>query len=200
MAPGDTTLSSWDAYLDSEPESETGPGGEVDINSLPENIRSLRLSQQADSELVDDLFSVPTSKAGAASEEEDADVFANNPVKAIVPSDPLAHVTLKCLKDCDIVAKKLSQKIENSPAKSAVWLQFLDILFQSCEKKFNLKDLQTLKRKIEAAIKNRESKQSQVTFSKKKPNDVVTSSKNYQDELDMLYGQLSEDDEPYYYE
>lgn len=62
-----------------------------------------------------------------------------------------------------------------------------------------MKDLQTLKRKVEAAIKSREAKQSQATFSKKKPNDI-SSTKNYQDELDMLYGDLSEDDEPFYYQ
>ncbi|KAK1940336.1 hypothetical protein X943_002619 [Babesia divergens] len=196
MPSDDNTLSCWDTYTDSEDEATTN--AHVDLNSLPENLRSLRLSQAADNEFVDDLFSVTDKNSTGNRDHGDNDVFASSRVKTIIPADPLAHVTLKCLKDCDMVAKKLSQKIEQSQAKSAVWLQFLDTLFQSCEKKIELKDLQTLKRKVETAIKNREAKQREVAFSKKKPNDI-TSSKNYQDELDMLYGDLSDDDEPFYY-
>ncbi|KAK1443054.1 hypothetical protein BgAZ_305720 [Babesia gibsoni] len=198
MAKDDAPLTSWDAFTDSDSEPDDANGNNVDLNKLPQNLRSLKLSEAADNDFVEDLFSVSDKKVSGAQERGANDVFANNPLKAIIPADPLAHVSLKCFKDCDVVAKKLSQKIEQSPAKSAIWLQFLDVLFQSCEKKLELKDLQTLKRKIESAIKNREAKQREQTFAKKKPNDI-TSSRNYQDELDMLYGELSDDEEPYYY-
>ncbi|GBE61262.1 translation initiation factor eIF3 subunit [Babesia ovata] len=199
MAPDSDTLDSWDAYTDSEDEKQPEPRGQEDVAKLSERLQSQKLSESADRDFVDDLFSVPGKGRGGGSDDAEADVFAQNPIHAIIPTDPLAHVSLKCLKDCDNVAKKLSQKIEQSQAKSAVWLQFIDTLFQACEKKIELKDLQTLKRKIEAALKAKEAKQSQVTFSKKKPNDI-SSVKNYQDELDMLYGDLSDEDEPFYYQ
>nr|BAN66170.1 conserved hypothetical protein [Babesia bovis] len=196
MAEDSDTLDCWDAYTDSEDDQ---PPSNVDVSSLSAKLQAQKLSESADRDFVDDLFGVP-SRSGGNAIDHGNDVFSQNPITAVIPTDPLSHVSLKCLKDCDEVAKKLSQKIEQSSAKSAIWLQFLDTLFQSCEKKLELRDLQTLKRKVESAIKAKEAKQSQATFSKKKPNDV-TSAKNYQDELDMLYGDLSDDDdEPLYYQ
>ncbi|ORM41133.1 uncharacterized protein BXIN_0342 [Babesia sp. Xinjiang] len=198
MPEDSDTLDCWDAYTDSEEEEQKQ--NKAEVAQLSQKLQAQKLSESADREFVDDLFGVPTRGTGNGIDASN-DVFAQNPITAIIPTDPLAHVSLKCLKDCDEVAKKLSQKIEQSPAKSAIWLQFLDTLFQACEKKIEMKDLQTLKRKIDATIKAREAKQSQVSFAKKKPNDIP-SAKNYQDELDMLYGDLSDDDddEPLYYQ
>ncbi|GIX64039.1 translation initiation factor eIF3 subunit [Babesia caballi] len=198
MPPESDALDCWDAYTDSE-EEQPAPKVEVDVTQLSQKLQAQKLSECADREFVDDLFSISEKGASGAGDSADENVFGKIAAKAAAPPDPFSQFSLKCLKDCDDVAKKLSQKIEQSPAKSAVWLQFLDTLLQACEKKIDLKDLQTLKRKVEAAIQNKEAKQSQVTFSKKKPNDI-SSSKNYQDELDMLYGELSDDDEPFYYQ
>ncbi|GFE55817.1 translation initiation factor eIF3 subunit [Babesia ovis] len=207
MPEDSDTLDCWDAYTDSEDERRFALTGctksdaavqSADVNALSAKLQAQKLSESADRDFVDDLFGVP-SRTSANSDDYANDIFAQNPIKTVIPTDPLAHVTLKCLKDCDDVAKKLSQKIDQSSAKSAIWLQFLDTLFQACEKKLDIKDLQTLKRKIEAALKNKEAKQTQAAFTKKKPNDM-TSAKNYQDELDMLYGDLSDDDEPLYYQ
>ncbi|CDR95568.1 hypothetical protein BBBOND_0207250 [Babesia bigemina] len=199
MAPDSDTLDSWDAYTDSEDEQQPEPPAPEDVAKLSEKLRALRIGI---SWMICSQCPVRVEAAGAKTRRP---TFSRrtrsmlSEAQHAVPTDPLAHVSLKCLKDCDNVAKKLSQKIEQSQAKSAVWLQFIDTLFQACEKKIELKDLQTLKRKIEAAIKAKEAKQSQVTFSKKKPNDI-SSVKNYQDELDMLYGDLSDEDEPFYYQ
>ncbi|KAK2197484.1 Eukaryotic translation initiation factor 3 subunit J [Babesia duncani] len=197
---GEPALSFWEAYTDSEDDSTKDTGGKsIPVVKVPGHLQQQKLSEEADGEFVKDMFSDFNIATGNVENEDD--IFASNPLKQIALSDPFEQIELKCLKDCDNVTKRLCQKITESPAKSAIWLQFLDTLLQACDKKMELRDLQTLRRKVDASIKAREDQQRDRTFAKKKPNDVTTS-KNYQDELDMMYGDLSydEEDDPFYYQ
>nr|BAN65900.1 hypothetical protein [Babesia bovis] len=110
MAEDSDTLDCWDAYTDSEDDQ---PPSNVDVSSLSAKLQAQKLSESADRDFVDDLFGVP-SRSGGNAIDHGNDVFSQNPITAVIPTDPLSHVSLKCLKDCDEVAKKLSQKIEQS--------------------------------------------------------------------------------------
>ncbi|EKX72426.1 conserved hypothetical protein [Theileria equi strain WA] len=188
------SLDYWESYTDSEDEKAEDPK----VTELSDRLKAQKLSEDSDRQFTDDLFS-GCAKAADVEEDPSDNLFGGTTVKQIVLADPFSQIELKCLKDCETAAKKLSQKIETSPAKSPVWLQFLDILLQACEKKLDLKDVQTLKRKIENIIKAREVVQREKTYAKKKPNDL-SGALNYKDELDMLYGDLSEDDDEFYYQ
>ncbi|EAN30890.1 Translation initiation factor eIF3 subunit family protein [Theileria parva strain Muguga] len=187
-------LDHWDSYKDSD-DDVFAPENDNNLDEISDRLKSQKLSEDSDLHFTNDLF----AGYSKVKDESSDNLFSTN-IKQMALADPYSQIELKCLKDCETLSKKLSQKIETSPAKSAVWLQFLDILLQSCEKKMELKDLQTYKRKVENFIKNKENAHRDKSLNKKKPNDVGTS-KNYQDELDMLYGELSdtdEDDEFYY--
>ncbi|XP_954855.1 uncharacterized protein TA05410 [Theileria annulata] len=192
-------LDYWESYKDSDDDVNASEN-DNNLDELSDRLKSQKLSEDSDLHFTNDLF----AGYSKVKEESSDNLFSSN-LKQIgnfqrfiytylALADPYSQIELKCLKDCETLSKKLSQKIETSPAKSAVWLQFLDILLQSCEKKMELKDLQTLKRKVENFIKNKENAHRDKSLNKKKPNDVGTS-KNYQDELDMLYGELSDTDE-----
>nr|PVC50428.1 hypothetical protein MACL_00002290 [Theileria orientalis] len=195
----DNDLESWEAYRDSDQE-DADPAKDASLEELSDKLKSQKLSEDSDLHFTNDLFSGYSNIKPESSDN----LFSTNAIKQIALADPFSQIELKCLKDCETTSKKLSQKIDASPAKSGVWLQFLDILLQACEKKMDIKDLQTYKRKVENFIKAKEATHRDKSFNKKKPNGTVScpdpcvdipAGKNYQDELDMLYGELSDTDE-----
>ncbi|EPT27195.1 translation initiation factor eIF3 subunit [Toxoplasma gondii TgCatPRC2] len=166
---------------------------------LAEKMRRQKLVEEADKRLMDDLFSgcerpadyVPPTAASAVAAAARAKM-----TKAAAPVvDPVDAVALRSYKDCEQFATKLGKKIRESPAKSPAWLRLLDLLIKDCSPKMDMKDLVSLQKKLQSAVADREKESKQIVEKKKKPNDVGSKMKNYQDEVDMLYGDLSQDEE-----
>ncbi|SJK85953.1 conserved Plasmodium protein, unknown function [Babesia microti strain RI] len=156
------------------------------VTPLSEKLNNQKISEEADIITTRDLFSGHTKPL--ETKKSEISVF-----KKIVVSDPYETIKLNTLKDCETVARKLSEKIVKSPAKGAVWVHFIDILLQSCQSKMEYKELITLKKKVEALVKTKEDLKRDLEYSKKKPN--AANFRSYKDELDMMYGDLTDEDD-----
>ncbi|PFH35075.1 hypothetical protein BESB_059620 [Besnoitia besnoiti] len=165
---------------------------------LAEKMRRQKLVEEADKRLMDDLFSgcdrpadyvPPTAPVAAAASRAKATKTATQVV------DPVDAICLRSYKDCEQLATRLSKKIRDSPAKSPAWLRFLDLLLKDCTPKMEMKDLVSLQNKLQSCVADRDKESKQISEKKKKPNDVGSKIKNYQDEMDMLYGDLSQDED-----
>lgn len=100
-----------------------------------------RISEEADIITTRDLFSGHTKPL--ETKKSEISVFKKIGIETTksVVSDPYETIKLNTLKDCETVARKLSEKIVKSPAKGAVWVHFIDILLQSCQSKMEYKVL-----------------------------------------------------------
>lgn len=165
---------------------------------VAEKMRRQKLVEEADKRLMDDLFSgcerpadyMPPTATSAAVAARTKTTKAAAPVV-----DPVEAISLRSYKDCEQFATRLGKKIRESPAKSPAWLRLLDLLLKDCTPKMEMKDLVSLQKKLQAAVADREKESKQVVEKKKKPNDVGSAMKNYRDEVDMLYGDLSQDED-----
>lgn len=110
----------------------------------------------------------------------------------------LEDTPFNSIKDCQTLGETLAMRIERSKAKSVAIERFLTIILSACETKLDDKDLQTTLRKIQGFIQKRENNKRFKAMNKKKPNDLRNSMKNYQEEIDMIYGDLSEEDDENY--
>ncbi|OTN64645.1 Uncharacterized protein PKNOH_S130198700 [Plasmodium knowlesi] len=99
--------------------------------------------------------------------------------------------------DCETLGEILASRIQESKAKSVAIERLLSIILPACEGKLEDKELQSINRKIQELIEKREKKKRYALINKKKPNEVKNALKNYKDEVDMIYGDLSYDEEDY---
>eukprot|EP00922_Rhytidocystis_sp_ex-Travisia-forbesii_P008624 GHVS01012640.1.p1 GENE.GHVS01012640.1~~GHVS01012640.1.p1 ORF type:complete len:271 (+),score=85.22 GHVS01012640.1:246-1058(+) len=160
---------------------------------IAEKLRRQRLVEQADAELMDDLFSGCPKPASSTPTDTKPTTTAS--AKVSVTADPLDMIDLKTIKDIEIFAGKLCEKIERSPAKSPAWLRLLDLLLKQCVPKMDLKDVSTLQNKTKQALKQKTDAKREAEVSKKKPNDTGSQVRNYKDEMDMFYGDNDEEEE-----
>lgn len=110
----------------------------------------------------------------------------------------LESTPLNTLKDCEKLAETLGERIKLSKVKSVSLERFFSILITACESKLEDKDLNTIQKKIEKIVTNRERERRHKAINKRKPNSDMNVIKNYKDEVDMLYGDLSSYDEDDY--
>ncbi|KMZ98654.1 hypothetical protein PVNG_03717 [Plasmodium vivax North Korean] len=101
------------------------------------------------------------------------------------------------LRDCETLGEILAARIHESKAKSVAIERLLSIILPACEVKLEDKELQSINRKMQELIEKREKKKRYALINKKKPNEVRNALKNYKDEVDMIYGDLSYDEEDY---
>ncbi|GAW81845.1 hypothetical protein, conserved [Plasmodium gonderi] len=109
----------------------------------------------------------------------------------------LENTPLNSIKDCETLGEILALRIQDSKAKSVAIERLLSIILPACEAKLEDKELQSINRKIQEIIEKREKKKRYALINKKKPNEVKNALKNYKDEVDMIYGDLSYDEEDY---
>lgn len=62
----------------------------------------------------------------------------------------------------------------------------------------DLKDLKTLQGKLNSTVTEKEKAERQLAEKKKKPNDIGSQCRNYKDELDVVYGGDSDDEDEEY--
>ncbi|PHJ25585.1 translation initiation factor eif3 subunit [Cystoisospora suis] len=167
---------------------------------LAEKMRRQKLVEEADKRLMDDLFAGCERPAdySAPSVSSTAAAGSSKPQKAKTATqavDPFEAINLRSYKDCEQFAQKLSRKIQESPAKSPAWLRLLDLILKDCTPKMDMKDLVSLQNKVQQSVAAKDKEMKQLAEKKKKPNDVGSKIKNYQDEMDLLYGDLSGEEE-----
>ncbi|CRG93760.1 conserved Plasmodium protein, unknown function [Plasmodium gallinaceum] len=109
----------------------------------------------------------------------------------------LESTPLNSIKDCETLGEILANRIKNCKAKSVSIERFLSIIIQACESKLNDIELQSIGKKIQLLIENRQKGKRYALINKKKPNEIKNSIKNYKDEVDMIYGDISYDEEDY---
>ncbi|CAI7721451.1 conserved protein, unknown function [Plasmodium vivax] len=109
----------------------------------------------------------------------------------------LESTPLNSIKDCETLGEILAARIHESKAKSVAIERLLSIILPACEVKLEDKELQSINRKMQELIEKREKKKRYALINKKKPNEVRNALKNYKDEVDMIYGDLSYDEEDY---
>ncbi|CAA9989147.1 conserved protein, unknown function [Plasmodium knowlesi strain H] len=126
-------------------------------------------------------------------EQSDAPVKSKQQEKIIT----LESTPLNSIKDCETLGEILASRIQESKAKSVAIERLLSIILPACEGKLEDKELQSINRKIQELIEKREKKKRYALINKKKPNEVKNALKNYKDEVDMIYGDLSYDEEDY---
>jgi len=180
------------------------PEEETLTSALEEKMKNQKLVEEADQKLMVDLFSgcdrpelatISPSNKSSTKKTNSTHTPAKNTTSTTMAGDSISKLELKSLKDCELFAEKISEKIQNSQAKSPAWLRLLDLLFKDCAVKMDVKDLNTLKNKVQHAIKQKEDAKRDSAAMKKKPNDKGNSMKDFRDEMDLFYGEISEEDE-----
>lgn len=137
------------------------------------------------------------------SAEKAVDVLEQVPKKLVktlhvVPQSSQAEAVLSfnTVADCQKAVEYLTPKITNSQGKSVAMLELLMGLLKVCAPKMTEKDLMTISNKAkdmkqQLQMENRLSLQS----AKKIYSGGKDQIKNYQGEMDMMYGAASDDDE-----
>ncbi|CDI81827.1 hypothetical protein, conserved [Eimeria acervulina] len=176
---------------------------EVELNDpMEERRRRQMLTEEAEKRLMDDLFAgcerpqTNTQKVEVAPKTTTAAKTAKT--ITATSADVFDGFELKTFKDCERFVERISTKILDSPAKSPAWLRLLDLLLKECSPKMDLKDLRSLQQKLAATISEKEKAERLLATKKKKPNDIGSQCRNYKEELDVVYGGDSQDDEEDY--
>lgn len=172
-------------------------------DTMAERMRRQKLVEESEKRALHDLFAGcerPEAPANPSKELEQRALLAAKAAKALAAtsSDPLDSVQLKTFRDCERLVDSLSKKIVESPAKSPAWLRLLDLLLKECTPKMDLKDLKTLQGKLNSTVTEKEKAERQLAEKKKKPNDIGSQCRNYKDELDVVYGGDSDDEDEEY--
>ncbi|CXI63085.1 conserved Plasmodium protein, unknown function [Plasmodium berghei] len=136
----------------------------------------------------------PNKNKKTTKDNENKNLNKNKPQEKIVT---LESTPLNSIKDCEHLGEILAFRIKKSNAKSVAIERFISIILQASEMKLGNKELISLNRKIQDMIDKKEKKQRESLVNKKKPNEVKNSIKNYKDEVDMIYGDISYDEEDY---
>eukprot|EP00921_Rhytidocystis_pertsovi_P023656 GHVQ01037920.1.p1 GENE.GHVQ01037920.1~~GHVQ01037920.1.p1 ORF type:complete len:265 (+),score=57.92 GHVQ01037920.1:459-1253(+) len=175
---------------------------------VAERNRQKRIVEEADEELMDDLFSGCRRPAKTTDEQIKGEAATSDKAAAPSPAtatrrtaqpalkgDPIDAISVRTLKDVEAFATKLAEKIASSPAISSAWLRLFDILLKECAPKMKEQDLTTLLNKVKLSLKHKEEAKRNAITSKKKPNDSGSQMKNYKDEIELFYGEVEEEEE-----
>ncbi|OII76575.1 hypothetical protein cand_000960 [Cryptosporidium andersoni] len=164
------------------------------IDELSEEMRCQKLTEEMDESAMDDLFD---GFITTPSKFQDQKSISNTKLLSStlnVSSDPFISINLNSYGKVEAIALKFADKIRPALAKSPAWLRFIDICLNEIFPKMDLKDLKTLKKKVDQQIQIKE-KDISKSQQKKKPSDVSTLSRNYKEELDIFDGIDSLDEE-----
>ncbi|SBT38425.1 conserved Plasmodium protein, unknown function [Plasmodium ovale wallikeri] len=131
------------------------------------------------------------------SKKKNAENEAQNKIKVQEKIITLESTPLNSIKDCETLGEILSSRIKKCNAKSVAIERFISIILAASESKLEDKEIQSINRKIQEIMEKREKKKRYALINKKKPNEVKNSIKNYKDEVDMIYGDLSYDEDDY---
>lgn len=178
---------------------------DADIDPVEKKLRDQKRIEREDQRIADDLFAGCSrpNEAFNAADDLKAEKEAKAKKAAAVAAnkgaarDPWDDLKFTNEKDLLSFAAKLTQKISDSPVKSAGFYKFADQLLKDINNKLEQKDLKNLIVKMQAYDKGKTEQATLKVASKKKPND--TPGKNFQDEYEMMYGEVKEEEDDDYY-
>ncbi|TRY52427.1 Eukaryotic translation initiation factor 3 subunit J [Cryptosporidium tyzzeri] len=157
------------------------------FNDYEERRRCQELVEEMDGNVMDDLFDGFVSQRKSTSK-----LPVNNSTHAISnlsnQQDAFSNLNLNSYGKVETTAFKIAECIKPALAKSPAWLRFIDICLNEIFQKLDLKDLKTLKKKVDLQLSIREKEEREKSQQKKKPNDFSTLSKNFREELDIFDG------------
>ncbi|CRH00954.1 conserved Plasmodium protein, unknown function [Plasmodium relictum] len=186
----DTTnneVDNWMEWLDEKEDKRE----DINLNSTEDDIIKKNILQNNLDDIADFLDISENKKIKNTENEK---VSKKKTVEKIVT---LESTPLNSVKDCETLGEILATRIKNCKAKSVALERFLSIIIEACENKLKDTELKSINKKIESFINNREKGKRYALINKKKPNEIKNSIKNYEDEVDLIYGDLSYDEEDY---
>ncbi|OII74213.1 uncharacterized protein cubi_01057 [Cryptosporidium ubiquitum] len=195
-------VDNWEDLLNSDNEDSFNNNSEYPTNSnkisasstsnkrlsdYEEQRRCQELVEEMDGNVMDDLFDgfVEVRKATGKLPGNNSSHTISNLSNQ---QDALSNLNLNSYAKVESTAFKIAECIKPALAKSPAWLRFVDICLNEIFQKLDLKDLKTLKKKVDAQLLTREKEEREKSQQKKKPNDFSTLSKNFREELDIFDG------------
>ncbi|KAJ1607754.1 hypothetical protein OJ253_2203 [Cryptosporidium canis] len=195
-------IDNWEDLLNSDNDdyligsgSENPPGAKVEtLSSMPieyqkdyeEQRRCQELVEEMDESVMDDLFDgfvEPSKTANKLPGNNQSHTVSN-----LNQQDAIGNLNLSSYGKVEAAALKIAESIKPALAKSPAWLRFIDICLNEIFQKLDLKDLKTLKKKIDNQLSIREKEEREKSQQKKKPNNFSSLSKNFREELDIFDG------------
>ncbi|EZG64338.1 translation initiation factor eIF3 subunit [Gregarina niphandrodes] len=163
-----------------------------------ERLRLQKINELRERQMAGDMFGLDDHDSSS----EDSDDPFNFRAKALVEGakkkavakepevtkDPYEGVKVNRLTEVDALCDNLQIKISKSPAKSGIWLQFLDRLLGMVAGKMEPSDLQSFEKKLRDAIARRTREKNIQFSSSKKGTDLKVNLKNPQAELAVVEG------------
>lgn len=195
-------VDNWEDLLNSDEEDSSNGGSEYPTNSnkitapsisnkhlndYEEQRRCQELVEEMDGNVMDDLFDgfVEARKATSKLPGNNSSHTTSN---LNHQQDIFSNLNLNSYGKVETTAFKIAECIKPALAKSPAWLRFIDICLNEIFQKLDLKDLKTLKKKVDTQLSTREKEEREKSQQKKKPNDFSTLSKNFREELDIFDG------------
>lgn len=182
-----------DSFKDNGSENPTGTVKTVvpstsnkNLNDYEEQRRCQELVEEMDGSVMDDLFDGFVEPCKAANRPTGNN--SSHTVSNLNQQDTFSNLNLNSYGKVENVAFKIAECIKPALAKSPAWLRFADICLNEIFKKIDLKDLKTLKKKVDLQLTSREKEEREKSQQKKKPSDYGSISKNFRDELDIFDG------------
>ncbi|KAH8583793.1 uncharacterized protein ELE39_001539 [Cryptosporidium sp. chipmunk genotype I] len=195
-------VDNWEDLLNSDNEDYFKNDSEFQINSnkmtsssvsnqrlddYEERRRCQELVEEMDGNVMDDLFD------GFVDQRKTTSKLPGNhsahPISNLNhQQETFSNLNLNSYGKVETTAFKIAECIKPALAKSPAWLRFIDICLNEIFQKLDLKDLKTLKKKVDLQLSIREKDEREKSQQKKKPNDFSTLSKNFREELDIFDG------------
>ncbi|KAK6589327.1 hypothetical protein RS030_213431 [Cryptosporidium xiaoi] len=157
-------------------------------NEFENERRRQELVEEMDGSAMDDLFDgfVDNRKlSGNKSINNNATQIMSNINQQ---QDFFSQINLNTYGKVESTAFKIADCIRPALAKSPAWLRFIDICLNEIFPKLDIKDLKTIKKKIDNQLSIMEKKEREKSQQKKKPNDIISLTRNFREELDIFDG------------
>lgn len=184
-----TVPDNWEDLIDS---------GEEDTPNVPqsqqEKIKQQKLVERSDRELADDLFDdmsnvrisdTPKKSPTQKKKKDEEAIYTDH-------TDPFETVSLNTHREAEDLAQKITTVIEKSDkAKPPIMMRFVDLILQKSYSKLDAENMRILMNHIKDA---REARIKEDNLAKQKPSKASYGASKYQDEMDMMYGDLEYDE------
>ncbi|KAH8742036.1 hypothetical protein FG386_003538 [Cryptosporidium ryanae] len=162
--------------------------GNIDKNELIDEKRRQELVEEMDGSAMDDLFD-----GFVENRKLQCNKNTNNNTTQIVSNinqqpDFFSQINFNSYGKVEHAAFKIADCIRPALAKSPAWLRFVDICLNEIFPKLDIKDLKTIKKKIDNQLSIKEKEEREKSQQKKKPNDITSLSRNFREELDIFDG------------
>ncbi|KAF7458619.1 translation initiation factor eif3 subunit [Cryptosporidium felis] len=160
---------------------------EPSLGRYEEQRKCQKLVEQMDENTMDDLFD------GFVISQNNPEKISGNGASQVTSNinhqqDVFNNLNLNSYGKVESTAFKIAECIKPALAKSPAWLRFIDICLNEVFQKLDIKDLKTLKKKVDQQLLVREKEEREKSSQKKKPNDILSLSRNYKEELDIFDG------------